>query len=200
MRLIEESSEDCKSVETQDMLQYVPSVKAVMERPEDFTAEEIQNALDQANARFLGEDLGDQTVSEQGQDEDDRLMQEKKATEQKLKTLSKRYPSMLIYEVENEVQTVDINVKAHAMAIMTVMRRGVYNYYKLNAIGSKNIQKCELMLELLNKWIFVEEIFHTREVKDPNPKAPAKPKVIQEQLHVVFSRSYDFGEKFITAK
>ena len=38
-------------------MHYQPSIKAVLDRPEDFTAEEIQNALAQANARFLGEEI-----------------------------------------------------------------------------------------------------------------------------------------------
>ena len=36
---------------------YQPSIKAVLDRPEDFTAEEIQSALQKANARFMGESV-----------------------------------------------------------------------------------------------------------------------------------------------
>ena len=101
---------------------------------------------------------------------------------------------MLTYDVENENKKDDISVQRHGLAVMKFLRQNEYHFYRLNAFDEKNIKKLDHLLELLHKWIFVEEIFCDKTPLDP------KAEPFNHQMSVVISRSTDFGERFIAAK
>ena len=72
---------------------------------------------------------------------------------------------MMTYEVENDENCYrDTDAKTHCLRIMRHLKENKHAYFRLNAYSYKEIQKLELMLELMNKWIFVEEIFSDKTV------------------------------------
>ena len=75
-----------------------------------------------------------------------------------IKTLHKRYKNMFTYEVKNKDKWEETDAKTHSLRIMRYLRNNDYFYLRLNATSYTQIRKLSLILELLNKWIYVEEI------------------------------------------
>ena len=63
-----------------------------------------------------------------------------------------------------------MDVKSHTLEVMRHLRDNIYGFYRLNASETKEIKKLETILELLNKWIFVEEVFSQRKPKEKGSK------------------------------
>ena len=131
-----------------------------------------------------------------------------------LRTLHKRYPNMGKYEVRNDFETyAEIDAKAHCLRIMRLLRNNDFAYLRLNATSQTQIRKVYLILELLSKWVFVEECFsdkgavNKRELNDVRQgqeywhhRNTIRDLTKDDQLSVIIRRSYDFGEKYLSAK
>ena len=87
-----------------------------------------------------------------------------------------------------ELKEIEMDLKSRSVAMMKILRAGTLKHIRLHASGRNNIRYLEKLLFAIGKWIFVHEIVN--ETPEPN----------KEQLSVVFSRSHDFGLKFMHAK
>ena len=131
-----------------------------------------------------------------------------------LRTLHKRYPNMGKYEVRNDIATfIETDAKTHCLRIMRLLRNNDFAYLRLNATGQSLIRKVYLILELLSKWVFVEECFsdkgavNHRELNDVRQckdywqhRNTNRDFMNDDQLSVIIRRSYDFGDKYLSAK
>ena len=155
-------------------------------------------ALAAANAKFLGEALDQSSSCADWHEEDLRAKQEEQENMYMIKTIHKRYPNMFTYEVRNKDKWEETDAKTHSLRIMRYLRNNDYYYLRLNATSFSQIRKLSIILELLNKWVYVEECLTDKGaavqldwVKRSHRDTP------YDQLSVVISRSYDFGQKYL---
>ena len=87
-----------------------------------------------------------------------------------------------------ELKEIEMDLKSRSVAMMKILRAGTHKHIRLHASGRNNIRYLEKLMFAIGKWIYVHEIVN--ETPEPN----------KEQLSVVFSRSHDFGLKFMHAK
>ena len=70
---------------------------------------------------------------------------------------------MMTYAVEDEGNVLtETSIKTHTLNIMRHLKTNKTNFIRLNASYYKNIQKLQMILDMMKKWVFVEEIFSDR--------------------------------------
>ena len=70
---------------------------------------------------------------------------------------------MMTYAVEDEGNVLtETSIKTHTLNIMRHLKVNKTNFIRLNASYYKNIQKLQMILDMMKKWVFVEEIFSDR--------------------------------------
>ena len=111
---------------------------------------------------------------------------------------------MMTYAVEDEGNVLtETSIKTHTLNIMRHLKTNKTNFIRLNASYYKNIQKLQMILDMMKKWVFVEEIFSDRtaisvyeqQLRRQNPGRFTT----HDQLSVIISRSNDFGVAYNAA-
>lgn len=77
----------------------------------------------------------------------------------KIRTIAKTYPCLVTYIIENEDRFLETTTKQHCMRIMHLLRDNNHRFFRLNANSRREIKRLFVLIELLAKFINVEDVF-----------------------------------------
>ena len=111
---------------------------------------------------------------------------------------------MMTYAVEeDENYFTETDIKTHTLRIMRLLKTNKANFIRLNASYYRQIQKLQMILELMKKYVFVEETFSDKSAISKYEQQLRKQKperfTTHDQLSVIISRSNDFGVAYNAA-